>query len=181
MTELYKFEPMLGPADQWPVGSPEWAERTSQKLQLATRSVTRQTVHYLKDLLKEIIRTKPWLIWPIPPFNTPDDYCQKVTGYSWRGLLGVVTELIPDRELELTMRAENAKAQVEYRPQGTRTDLLLPYDIRKLSTKGCDGGTSRDYLLRRLARKRPDLLEKYKNGEFRSVRAVAIEAGFIKK
>lgn len=36
------------------------------------------------------------------------------------------------------------------------------------------------YLLRRLARDRPDILERVKSGEFKSARAAAIEAGIIK-
>jgi len=38
-------------------------------------------------------------------------------------------------------------------------------------------GTSRDYLLRRLARDAPDILERVKTGEIKSARAAAIEAG----
>lgn len=41
-------------------------------------------------------------------------------------------------------------------------------------------GTSRDYLLRRLARDRPEILERVKTGEIKSARAAAIEAGIIK-
>jgi hypothetical protein len=38
-------------------------------------------------------------------------------------------------------------------------------------------GETQTYLLRRLARDRPDILERVKSGEFRSARAAAIEAG----
>jgi hypothetical protein len=41
-------------------------------------------------------------------------------------------------------------------------------------------GTSPDYLSRRIARDRPDILERMKAGEFRSVRAAALEAGIVK-
>lgn len=41
-------------------------------------------------------------------------------------------------------------------------------------------GNSQHYLLRRLARDRPDILERVKAGEFESARAAAIEAGIIK-
>jgi DNA invertase Pin-like site-specific DNA recombinase len=40
-------------------------------------------------------------------------------------------------------------------------------------------GNSGDYLARRLARDRPDVLERMKAGEFKSVRAAAIEAGIL--
>lgn len=41
-------------------------------------------------------------------------------------------------------------------------------------------GTSADYLSRRIARDRPDILERMKAGEFKSVRAAAKEAGIVK-
>ena len=41
-------------------------------------------------------------------------------------------------------------------------------------------GTAQSYILRRLARDAPDVLERVKTGEFKSARAAAIEAGIIK-
>ena len=41
-------------------------------------------------------------------------------------------------------------------------------------------GNRQAYLLRRLARDAPDVLERVKSGEFKSARAAAIEAGIIK-
>jgi hypothetical protein len=49
------------------------------------------------------------------------------------------------------MQAGLARAQVKHRPQGTRTDLL-PVQSRKLTS----GSTNSAYLLRRIARERPD-------------------------
>jgi hypothetical protein len=41
-------------------------------------------------------------------------------------------------------------------------------------------GNSATYLSRRIARDRPDILQRMKDGEFPSVRAAAIEAGIVK-
>ena len=41
-------------------------------------------------------------------------------------------------------------------------------------------GTGADYLTARIARDRPDILERMKAGEYRSVRQAAIEAGIVK-
>lgn len=56
----------------------------------------------------------------------------------------------------------------------------------KADTQGCDnitptrGSTSQDYLLRRIARDQPDLLNEIGHGKrFKSARAAAIEAGII--
>jgi hypothetical protein len=69
-------------------------------------------------------------------------------------------------------QAENAKD----RPgQGTRTDLKPPDNIRKSTW-----GTSARSLTERIKEQRPDILERMKANEFRSVRAAAIEAGFVR-
>ncbi len=41
------------------------------------------------------------------------------------------------------------------------------------------GGTTADYLTARIARDRPDILDRMKEGEFPSVRAAAKEAGLV--
>lgn len=184
-SNLFEFEPMLGPCEDYPIGSVEWAERISNRLQLATESVTRDTAHHLKTCLEQIwgAPEPPWNVWPEgKPFGTPDDYCLAVTGHSWKALLEIVRELADDNDLfsEFTMRVDLAKAQIEHRPQGVRTDTL-PDNIRKLSDKGGDGGTSAAYLLRRLAKKNKEILDAYERGEFKSVRAAAKAAGLIKE
>ena len=42
------------------------------------------------------------------------------------------------------------------------------------------GGNGSEYLLRRLAKKHPDVLEQYEDGAFKSVRQAAIAAGIVK-
>jgi hypothetical protein len=46
--------------------------------------------------------------------------------------------------------------------------------------KANGGGTSASYLTRRIARDRPDILDRMKAGEFPSVRAAGKEAGIVK-
>lgn len=53
----------------------------------------------------------------------------------------------------------------------------LDYDITKVSRLR---GTDPSYLASRIARDRPDIHEKMKAGEYRSVRSAAVEAGIIK-
>jgi len=54
-----------------------------------------------------------------------------------------------------------------------------PYNVRIDS--GPEYGNSQTYLLRRLKRDRPDLLEKIVSGEIKSARAAAIEAGIVRR
>jgi hypothetical protein len=48
------------------------------------------------------------------------------------------------------------------------------------NVKSAEGGNSQAYLLRRLQRDNPELVEQVKAGEIRSVRAAAIKAGIVK-
>jgi hypothetical protein len=177
---LHKFAPasQLGPAEDYPIGSIEWAERISNRLQISANSVNQHTVHHLWDTIKVIWAThpRPWEIWPEGnAFGTPDDYCLAVTGHSWTFLVDVVAEFAGDEDLGIErMQADLARAQVEHRKPGKN------HKFPSLQRKGDDGGNSSAYLLRRLARERPDLLDAYESGRFKSVRAAAIEAGFIK-
>ena len=47
--------------------------------------------------------------------------------------------------------------------------------------KAVQGGTSADYLARRIARDRPDVLERMKTGAYKSVRAAAKDAGIVRE
>jgi hypothetical protein len=175
--QLHQFAPMLGPPDRYPSGSLEWAERMSNRLQLETQSVSTHTVQHLKQHIVQMWTSpiRPWDIYPVPPYNTPDDYCRKMTGHSWKGLLAVISELTGDKDFERTMLADNARAQAEHRTQGARTDRHV-YKINKLKR----GGTGAAYLLRRLARDHPEILAQYERGEFKSVREAAKKAEIIK-
>jgi hypothetical protein len=178
--DLHKFAPAseLGPAENYPAGSVEWAERISNRLQIGAKSITTHTVHHLWDTIKAILTAEPqpWEIWPEgTPFGTPDDYCLAVTGHSWEFLIGMVAEFADDNGVTTEMmRAELAKAQAEHRKQGAHQ----PADGRK--SLGDQGSNNRERLLRRLARDHPDILKRYERGEFKSVRAAAIAAGIIK-
>jgi hypothetical protein len=177
---MYQFAAMLGPAEEWPVGSVEWAERISNRLQLQASDVTRDTSFHLRRTIDEIFRAKPqpWDVWPEQkPLKTPDDYFQAVTGHSWKTLEQLLTDFgeTPDGVTVRNVRVRLATAQAEHRKQGARTDQHLD-NIKKLN----DGGTASQYLLRRLAREQPEILAAYERGDFKSVRAAAIAAGIVK-
>jgi hypothetical protein len=103
--ELHKFRPgsELGSAEDYPVGSIEWAERISNRLQIGARSVNQHTVYHLWDTIKAIwmVKPHPWEIWPEGrPFKTPDDYSRAVTGHPWGFLVDVVAEFSEDPDLK---------------------------------------------------------------------------------
>ena len=79
-----------------------------------------------------------------------------------------------DKAVEFLKVHGGREQAVEVR-QGQRVDLL-PDNVRKLDS----GGNGSEYLLRRLAKTAPDILDRYEAGEFKSVRAASIAAGHIK-
>jgi hypothetical protein len=60
----------------------------------------------------------------------------------------------------------------------TKEEKANPHNIR-ITEAGY--GTNADYLTRRIARDHPDILERMKAGEYRSVRAAALEAGIVSR
>ncbi len=174
---MIKFKVMLGPAADWPAGSPEWAERMSAMFQTYTRNVNRDTAPFLVNHLREMFskEPRPWTVWPVPPL-LPDAWCKEVTGKEWKGIIALVAEFVGDRKLERTMLAELAGTQARTIKPRARTDLTA---AEKPQLRN-QGGESSEKLLRRIARARPDLLARYEAGEFDNVRDVAKAAGMIK-
>lgn len=170
---------MLGPAEDFPPGSIEWAERISNRFQLATNSLSRDTAHHLLRVIKQIWEgdPRPWEIWPSEqPFGTPDHYCKAVTGHPWKALIELVKEMGGD-QLQLdfrNMETELAKAQAKYRKQGAHASAHSAIGTVR-------GSNNASHLLRRLARDHQIILAQYQSGKFKSVRAAAVAAGIVKE
>jgi len=181
--KLYQFEPMLGPPEDWPSGSIEWAERMSNRLQLQASTVNTETGFYLKETVEKInsVEPRPWKIWPKDkPFGTQTDYFKAITGHSWETLEGLIKDFGDTGKLKVEkVRAELARDQVQWRKQGMNRNRDNITVLRgENDNKG--GGTASEYLLRRLAREHPNILGAYERGEFKSVRQAAIAAGIVK-
>ena len=105
-------------------------------------------------------REQPWK--PLG-LKSSADFIKAVTGRTEKAIRKEIT------------KAQHARAQAVEVRQGQRVDLL-PDNVRKLDS----GGNGSEYLLRRLAKTAPDILDRYEAGEFKSVRAASIAAGHIK-
>jgi hypothetical protein len=176
---VYEFRAMLDPAENYPVGSFEWAHRMAARLQGASDNVDRTTASNLRQIILEISDAKAWNVWPTPPAGTPEDFCQIVCGRSWEGLVNDVLYHTKDekiaRSMEYGLRLANARAQNENRKPGRP---LQENHVQHMVLK--QGTGQRAYNLRRLLRERPDLVARIESGGL-SVNAAAIEAGFRKK
>jgi hypothetical protein len=88
---------------------------------------------------------------------------------------------LPAREVrrQITTAKDRAKAlegkKIRTHGGDRRSSEMVQGDIVTLNETG--KGNAAEYLTRRIARDHPDLFERMKAGEFRSVRAAAIEAG----
>ena len=93
--ERYEFTPILGPAEHFPVGSVEWSQRISNRLQIATDTVSYDVEHHVARCLKQVLSAdpKPWEVWPGgKPFETPDAWTRAVTGHHWEVLVRIANE-----------------------------------------------------------------------------------------
>ena len=140
--------------------------------------------HWLKELPLDILNIGRKELWrEIKPRNRDlfRDFCDFCQHPLPDGLGCDIDRLIrlcdTNSEAQLWLRSELAGTQAVTVNQGgdRRSGNIKPYIIRFDS-----GGTSSEYLLRRLAKTEPAIVKRYQAGEFASVRAAAIEAGIIK-
>jgi len=179
MPQTYKYPPMLGPPDEYPVGSPEWAERQGLAISIAVENIEQFGVN---RLIPEVVKAldadpRPWQVFPPKkPCRTPEAYFQLMAGISCESLAELIHAYHGEHEIIRRLHA----AKAEENPaggHGGRRRGELQETIGRLKDVGPN---STERILARLARDRPDILKRYEAGEFRSARAAAIEAGFVK-
>jgi hypothetical protein len=96
----------------------------------------------------------------------------------------VTLDTAVDAGKRVRQRAERAEPLAEPgavgrgRPNPIEQDRVDNINSNESESKG---GTSADYLTRRIARDAPDVLEQMKQGKFKSVRKAAIAAGIIRE
>jgi|GEM_PF-1781432 len=87
-----------------------------------------------------------------------------------------VLQLVIDERKEAKERAAQPKKLLNVGPPTKEEHLNNPAHNRVIQY----GSTNADYLTARIARDHPDILERMKAGEYKSVRAAAIDAGIVK-
>jgi hypothetical protein len=161
----------LGDRDA-PVGSRPWviwtignARDLSQRLDW--------DVKMLKMSLKQLEDARAWETLGLLSFDVLMMQKVKLDPADARAVL----QAKPGRSLGSVLRvqvtAEEAKPILDH--GGDRTTQEQGYNVPLVR------GNDADYLTRRIARDRPDILERMKAGEFTSVRAAALEAGIRKR
>lgn len=141
----------LGDPDA-PIGSRPWSLWLANEIRktLYDNQQTGTRLRYLVDTFKEHAG------WQELGFLTWEEFCAK----------------------RLQTEAEKIESEVKLRENGgDRRSASFQYSNQ--NTEKIRPGENAEYLKARLARDEPEILERYKAGEFRSVRAAAIEAGIV--
>ena len=144
---------MSGPRPLKEPGSVEWCRQTVSALQHMWQSLSLNYEHYI-TLLNE---AEAEAIWEkIPPDNP----------YGSKAAMLKQVEVGESQDAHKRMRIQTLAAQAKALQQQGRSAAV------QKST-----GNSNDYLLRRIARDYPNMLQRIADGEFDSARAAAREAG----
>ena len=122
--------------------------------------------HEFDHLEKDLARAEEWRIWEYLDAGTLDEVTRRDLGVSLDTMHLTIVEKRKD--------AQKARAQADGGVvQGRHLD-----NIQMRVPEG--GGTRKSYLLRRLARDYPDILDGWERQEYPSVRQAAIAAGIVK-
>jgi hypothetical protein len=159
---------MLGPADECPAGSAEWALRLANELNYTVRNAGDFGVEPIIPLVAQAVDHSPWKVWPEgDPAGDIDHFFLYATGRDYRQIYTLIREYVRDDLLARRLAAAKGKDESEI-GQGARTDLEHQGASLKLKQ-----GKTDDHLLRRLARRHPEIMSRWEHGEFATVRDAA--------
>lgn len=156
-----------------PKGSRPWAVWLLGVTKL-TRDELERDSSSLKELLERLHKHKAWKALGVPSFDMlcttelrlSSDEVEAIQASGTHQKLGIVLA-----------KAQHAREQaVEVRQGQPKKESNRSNGTNTLQTSG----NGSEYLLRRLAKTAPDILDRYEAGEFKSVRAASIAAGHIK-
>ena len=157
-------------------GSPEWCWQTVQVLKEQMRHV-REQWDLAEDALTALVEVQAWKkIPPEKPYGSLNAMVKAELGVSVQTVRNRITEA-RERAKRTAQDLHNGKSVTDGR---TTRHIQESYLDNIKIAEGTTGGTSADYLARRIARDRPDILARMRAGEFKSIRAAALEAGILK-
>lgn len=149
---------LFGPRQAKTKGSPEWCWQTLELLKSAYAAVERRWQE-VEEIKGDLATVKAWeVIPPGNPYGSEDAMLEAE--------LGAPAKVV-DFEVE--------KAKLGRRGRPTNEERA---NKGSLSTFKGERGSS--YRRARIERDRPDIAERLNRGEFKSVRAAAVEAGIVK-
>jgi hypothetical protein len=166
------FKAMRSSTDTLPVGSEEWVEGMSIRLQNTFERAEEYGIEKLVTVLNALMPQTPWETIPLGrPCRRADRYFEGITGKNWR----VLGKIIQPYDAALAMNI----ASYCNPGQGARSDLIQQSDNIIRSEKA-EQGNSRAYTLNRLRHHAPELFDAVVVRKL-SPNAAAVEAGFRRK
>lgn len=157
-----------------PPGSREWAIAVRQEIRSTLNSVQGESKHIeeMVALMREHRGYRQLSDARGRPFATYEAFCCERQPFGLGYRPDDIARIVGERRAkEAKDRAENVLPLLPVgRPEGTN----------KPSVRSISYGETADYLTARIARDHPGILDRMKAGEFRSVRAAALEAGIVK-
>lgn len=173
--ERHRYPPMLGPLEAVPAGTPAWAERLGLRILHAIEHTGEFGVDKLMPWVTLALDAdpQPWSIWPEDrPCLTPDRYFQYAAGTDCESIAKLVAAYYGENHsLVRRLRRSNAEGEAIIAEENKQAGINLRSDTTKVNDRGAN------YLLRRLARDRPDILAAYERGEYATPTAAARAAG----
>ena len=156
----------VGPRDLKEPGSPTWCWQTVSLLQTMWSSLDISEARY-EEVWQQADEQQIWEKIPEDnPFGTKEEMLSQ---------LAVGDYQQARRRLSLQPVARKVRRKFEHGGD-RRSEEFQDYNCNLETPRQSN---SRDYLLARLYHQRYDIFERWESGEFRSVRAAAIEAGLV--
>ena len=161
---------LAGPLALKEPGSPEWCWQVVQVLKEQMRHVAEQW-DVADTALSQLREAEAWnKIPPDQPYGSLDAMCRAEVGMPLRAVRKQITDA-SERARALTGKTVRKRGRPSLASTENANSISIADDRRY--------GTSADYLTRRIARDRPDILGRMAAGEFPSARAAALEAGIV--
>jgi len=172
---------LFDPSSVAPYGSEAWARECKKKLEDAVDRAVGGKLEFDRDV-RQFWDHHGWKVLknaqeqPFASFRefamAPRPYGLHIPPKAYKGFMQdidkAMEEVIEDAEAHPLPIPGNPKGHNQYSPE----ELLSNNNSYKINRQG----TSADYLARRIARDRPDILERMKAGDYKSVRAAARDA-----
>lgn len=157
-----------GPLDMKGIGSVEWCYQVAELLKNVwqNRNTTEDRFNAVLEMIKE---HQVWKKIPTDgPYGSLDNLLDKEIGVNEKQALGLIQKRAKPEEW-----AKARPGLGKWRPP-TLVERANKGDTITFKR----GSTGAAYLVARIARDRPDILARMEAGEFQSVHAAAVEAGF---
>jgi len=149
-------------------GGPEWCIQVLEGLRWAYTRLDSDWA-YVEKLRGDLAAHRAWEKVPPdgPAYGSEDAMLREVIGVS-AATLNVQVVSVKERAERPALLRENRRPTNEERDDNRANNTVIR------------GSTNADYLTARIARDRPDILERMKAGEFPSVRQAGIAAGIVR-